>query len=130
MQRDFPGLPLHVAEDIVADASTVERQQIVDTGRVALRHAEAAVWQLRQTRLNRALEGFHLKSVLNPDTDTLRLRLLARLPGGSDAVRIELRDGSRHGPLLDSVGSVGAAESKTLVRRNGGYLAYDAQGMT
>ncbi|SDH80561.1 NEL-type E3 ubiquitin ligase domain-containing protein [Pseudomonas abietaniphila] len=128
MQRDFPGLPSHVAEDIVADASTVERQQMLDTGRVALRHAEAAVWQLRQTRLNRALEGFHLKSVVSPDTDTLRLRLLARLPGGSDTVRIELRDGSRHGPLLDSVGSADAAEPKTLVRRNGGYLAYDAQG--
>lgn len=128
MQRDFPGLPLHVAEDIVADASTVERQQIVDSGRVALRHAEAAAWHLRQTRLNRALEGFHLKSVVNPDTDMLRLRLLARLPGWSDTVRIELRDGSQNGPLLDSVGSVGAVESKTLVRRNGGYLAYDAQG--
>lgn len=128
MQRDFPGLPLHVAEDIVADASTVERQQIVESGRVALRHAEAAAWHLRQTRLNRALEGFHLKSVANPDTDTLRLRLLARLPRWPDTVRIELRDGSQHGPLLDSVGNAGAAESKTLVRRNGGYLAYDAQG--
>jgi Leucine-rich repeat (LRR) protein len=128
MQRDFPGLPLHVAEDIVADASTAERQHIVDSGRVALRHAEAAAWHLRQTRLNRALEGFHLQSVVNPDTDTLRLRLLARLPGWSDTVRIELRDGSQHGALLDSVGSADAAESKTLVRRDGGYLAYDEQG--
>ncbi|SER62703.1 C-terminal novel E3 ligase, LRR-interacting [Pseudomonas sp. NFACC02] len=128
LQRDFSGLPLHVAEDIIADTSTAERQQIVATGRVALRHAEAAAWHLRQVRLTRALEGFHLKSVVNPDTDTLRFRLLAKLPGWSDTVRIELRDGSQNGPLLDSLGSVNAPELKILVRENGGYLAHDTQG--
>lgn len=128
LQRDFPGLPMHVAEDIVADVSTVERQQIVANGRVALRHAEAAAWHLRQVRLARALEGFYLRSVVNPDTDILRFRWLAKLPGWSDAVRIELREGGRNGLLLDSLGSVDAPELKVLVRENGGYLAHDTQG--
>lgn len=128
LQRDFPTLPLSVAEDLLASSLPAERQQMLETARVPLRYAEAAAWHVRQTRLNRALEGFYLKSVVSPDTETISLHLLESLPGWSDQVRLEVRQGSVHGVLLDSIGSEHAAEFKTLVKFEGGYQAFDAQG--
>lgn len=128
IRRDFPGVPTAVAEDLVVTLTAAESQQMLDTGRIPLRVNEAAVWQQRQTRLNRALEGFYLKSVATPDTETLSLRLLKKLPGWSDEVRIEVRQGTQRGALLDSIGSIHAPDYKVLVKSSGRYQAFDAQG--
>ena len=42
-------------------------------------------------------EGLELDSVNNPDTDTLALHSLKRLPGWSGEVRLEIRDGHYEG---------------------------------
>ncbi len=128
MRRPFPGLPSAVVEDLVVNLTPVEKQQLFDTGRIPMRVSEAAVWQLRQTRLNRAFEGFYLKSVVNTDTETLSLHLLEKLPGWSADVRLEVRQGTRRGTLLDSIGNPDAAELKVLVKSNGRYQAFDAEG--
>lgn len=128
VRRDFPGVPTAVAEDLLTALTAVEKQQMLDNGRIPLRISEAAVWQQRQTRLNRAFEGFYLKSVSNADTEILSVRLLEKLPGWSDQVRLEVRLGSPKGTLLDSVGNPGATEYKVLVKSNGRYQAFDAQG--
>lgn len=126
IQRDFPTTPEAVAEDMLVTLTTAEKQQMLDTGRIPLRVAEAAAWQQSETRLNRALEGFFLKSVRNADTETLSLRLLTQLPGWSDQVRLEVREGSPSGLLLDSVGEPQASERKILVKSKGQYQAFDA----
>jgi Leucine-rich repeat (LRR) protein len=128
VRRDFPSLPTSVAEELIATALPAERQQWLDSARLPLRVAEAAAWHLRQTRLNRALESFYLKSVVNPDTETLSLRLLEKLPGWSDQVRLEVRQGSVHGALLEGIGPVDAPELKYLVKAYGSYQAFDARG--
>ena len=126
--RPFSSLPKAVAEDLAATLTSVEKQRLLDTGRIPLRVSEAAAWQQRQTRLNRAFEGFYLGSVVNADTETLSLRLLEKLPGWSEQVRLEVRQGTPLGPLLDSIGNPAAGELKVLVKSNGSYQAFDAKG--
>ncbi|WP_322167851.1 MULTISPECIES: NEL-type E3 ubiquitin ligase domain-containing protein [unclassified Pseudomonas] len=128
IQRDFPTTPTAVAQDLLVTLTSEEKQQMLNTGRIPLRVGEAAVWQQKETRLNRALEGFYLGSVNNADTDTLRLRLLEKLPGWSDQVRIEVREGSRYGTVLESIGEPQAPERKVLVKSKGRYQAFDAEG--
>lgn len=128
IRRDFPGVPTAVAEDLVTTLTAAEKQQMLDNGHLPMRVSEAAVWQQRQTRLNRAFEGFYLQSVNNPDTEILSLRLLENLPGWSGEVRLEVRLGSSQGALLDSIGNAQATTSKVLVKSHGTYQAFDAQG--
>jgi len=128
IRRDFPGLPTAVAEDLASTLTSTETARMADNGHLPLRVSEAAVWQQRQTRLNRAFEGFYLKSVSNGDTEILSLHLLEKLPGWSDHVRLEVRLGSSDGSLLDSIGTPEAAVRKVLVKSNGQYQAFDAQG--
>jgi Leucine-rich repeat (LRR) protein len=128
IQRDFPTTPTAVAEDLLVTLTSGEKQQMLETGRIPLRVGEAALWQQKETRLNRALEGFYLTSIDNPDTETLSLRLIEKLPGWSDQVRLEVREGSAYGRLLDSVGEPLAPERKILVKSRGRYHAFDADG--
>ncbi|WP_297832352.1 NEL-type E3 ubiquitin ligase domain-containing protein [Pseudomonas sp.] len=128
IQRDFPTTPKAVAEDLLVTLTAVEKQRMLETGRIPLGVAEAAAWQQRETRLNRALEGFYLTSVPTADTETLSLRFLEKLPGWSDQVRIEVREGNTYGTLLDSVGDPQAPERKFLVKSKGRYQAFDAEG--
>lgn len=128
VRRQFSSLPTAVIEDLAATLTPVEKQHMLDSGRIALRVSEAAAWQQRQTRLNRAFEGFYLDSVVNTDTETLSLRLLEKLPGWSDQVRLEVRQGTPLGPLLERIGNPAAAELKVLVKSNGRYQAFDAKG--
>lgn len=128
IQRDFPTLPKAVAEDLLATLTVAQTRQMLDNGRIPLRVGEAAVWQQRQTRLNRALEGFYLKSVGSIDTETLSLYGLEKLPGWSQQVRLEVRQGNYRGTLLHGIGSSDAPELKVLVRSKGRYQAFDAEG--
>lgn len=127
VRRDFPILPTAVAEDLLATLTEAEQQQMLDSKRLPLRVSEAAAWQQRQTRLNRALEGFFLSSVSNLDTEILSLRLLEKMPGWSDQVRLEVRKDSPVGALLESVGKPDAPHVKKLVKAQGRYQAFDAE---
>lgn len=128
--RDFPTLPVSVAEELVATSLAAQTQDMLAAGRVPMQLGEAAAWQVGQTRLNRAMEGFYLKSVINPDTETLSLSLLEQLPGWSDQVLLEVREGTVRGKLLSSVGNLEAKELKVLVKSAGQYQAFDADGNT
>jgi Leucine-rich repeat (LRR) protein len=128
IQRDFPTVPKAVAEDLLTTLTPSEKQQMLDSGRIPLRVGEAAAWQQRQTRLSRAFEGFYLNSVSSTDTEILSLHWLEKLAGWSEHVRLEVRQHTYRGTLLDSIGSPDAAELKVLVKSNGQYQAFDAQG--
>lgn len=128
IQRQFPTLPTTVVQDLLASLTVEEAPALLSTGRVPMHVSEAAVWQQRQTRLNRAFEGFYLKSVVNADTETLSLRLLEKLPGWTGSVRLDVRQGSLRGALLDSIGNPLATDFKVLIKANGRYQAFDAAG--
>ncbi|KPA92010.1 C-terminal E3 ligase, LRR-interacting [Pseudomonas asplenii] len=128
IQRDFPGLSSPIAEELASNARPLELQQLLNARRVPLRLAEEARHYLRNQRLTRAVEGLYLASRPNPDSDRLILRLLQRLPGWPRQVRLEIRERTVNGALLDSIGDESASIRKILVRNGGGYDTYDAQG--
>lgn len=129
LQQALPArLPRAVAEELLAHATPAERQGLIKGNKLPLRLAEEARFYQQQVRLSRVMEGLYLESVNNPDTDTLILHSLETLPGWSEQVRLEVRQGYFSGPLRDSVGPADASIRKVLVAWEGGYEAYDADG--
>ena len=127
IRRAFPGLPVPVAEELLLHAGPAELERLHSEQRVPLRMAEEARAYLQNTRLARAYEGLYLESVYNPDSDTLLLHTLEAMPGWSPEVRLEVREGAFHGPLIDSVGPFEAPIRKVLVKQGERYLARDAE---
>lgn len=126
MQRVYPELPTPVVEELLRHASPQELQQLKLDQRVPIRLAEEVRVYQQQVRLTRAYEGLYLESVHNPETDRLLLHSLETLPGWSPEVRLEVRDGSFHGPLIDSIGATEAPIRKILIRDADTYQAHDA----
>lgn len=125
--RVYPQLPTVVAEELLRHASPAELEQLAD-GKVPSRLGEEIRVYQQQVRLARAYEGLYLEPVVNPDTDTLVLHSLEHLPGWSPEVRLEVRDGSVRGTLIDSVGPDSAPIRKCLSKVRHGYQTYDAEG--
>ncbi|WP_110972110.1 NEL-type E3 ubiquitin ligase domain-containing protein [Pseudomonas huaxiensis] len=127
VQRAFPGLPTPVVEELLEHANPAELERLRAEQRVPQRIAEEARAYLQSTRLARAYEGLRLESVYNPDSDKLLLHTVEAMPGWSPLVRVEVRNASFHGPLIDSVGPVDAPIHKVLVKQGERYQARDAQ---
>lgn len=130
----FPSVPMNVIEELVANASSAERQQMakwdfadkLQTKPIPLGLAEALRLAQREARLARAYEGFYLDALTNPDTEQLVLNTLKKLPGWPSDLRIEVREGSFNGKLRASEGTKQAESRKVLVRNNDGrYEARD-----
>ncbi len=83
--RDFPGLPLALAEELLASSTARERRWMQTRGRVPLRLAERAHAQLRAWRLNRAITGLLLPDSVWPHTRQLRQGLLGASDTGDTA---------------------------------------------
>ncbi|MGO4310280.1 DUF6543 domain-containing protein [Pseudomonas sp. KB_15] len=124
-----PGLPTSVAEALLDSANTAERRQI-ENGKVPIRLREMAQQANLQVRITRACEGLDLPSTPhNIDTHRLALHSLERLPGWSGQVRLEIRNYTKDGPLIDSIGNPEAASRKVLaLNAEGAYEAFDADG--
>lgn len=88
--------------------------------------------QARETqfaiRQDRALAGLHQPQLANADTDNLALRLMDQLQGWDDDLRLEVRQDSESGTLLDSVGKEGASQRKIIVKTSGGYQVTSIDG--
>ena len=130
----FSSVPARVIEQLLADARPGELQQMakwdfadkLQTKPIPLRLAEELRWIQREVRLSRAYEGLYLGDLVGPDAEALVLNSLKKLPGWSDDVRIEVRDGSFSGTLRASVGPEHADSRKVLVRNDlGRYEARD-----
>ncbi|WP_175649408.1 NEL-type E3 ubiquitin ligase domain-containing protein [Pseudomonas sp. Marseille-P9899] len=117
----FSGLPVAVADELLAQADAAELAQLRDEHKVPLRLAEEARVFLQSVRLARAYEGFYLQHVDNADSDILVLHSLETLPGWSPQVRLEVRERSLDGPLIDSVGAADAPIHKVLLKGAEGY---------
>jgi hypothetical protein len=135
IKRRFTGVPNAVVEDLLAGATSAERRQMAQwdfanahqTKPIPLRLAEALRDAQREVRLSRAYEGLYLNAALTVDTETLALHSLQKLPGRTQNLRIEIREGSIEGELRTSVGPENAAERKVLVRNEQGqYQARDS----
>ncbi|MBC8997962.1 hypothetical protein IAI51_15655 [Pseudomonas sp. N40(2020)] len=122
-----PALPSRVTQELLNTATGDELLQIND-GQLPERQQTLMQTASEEVRVTRAFEGLELDSVSNPDTDTLVLHSLARLTGWSGEVRMEIRDLTFEGKMLDSSGRADAPVQKILVRQTDGtYQPFDEQ---
>lgn len=130
----YSNVPASVIEQLLVDARSAELRQMskwdfadrLQTKPIPLGLAEELRWVQREVRLSRAYEGLYLDALMSPDTENLVLNTLKKLPGGSNDLRVEVREGSFRGKLRASVGSEGADSRKVLVRNGDGqYEARD-----
>lgn len=129
LRRDFPSLTLASARELLASATAEERLAMQTSGRIALEVAGKVRGHLRQTRMSRVLEGFFLApSHASPDLQRLTLRSVELFAGWPDDLRLEIREGTAHGALLDSIGPEQSTERRLLVRGKNAFQPCDGQG--
>lgn len=124
LARDFPGLSPRVRNEILAQATPHQRAELQRSGRLPLAMAESARLYLRQTRINRALAHLCRTPGADPDRDTLVFANLARLPGWTGDIRLEL---SERGRTSQAVGRP-EATLKRVTRLGSQYEPSDARG--
>lgn len=126
VQRDFKHLPTLMVQEMLDRLPPAQRMALDHATRLPLDVAQRARQLQQQARLAHAYEGLYLDALVNQDTEALVLNTLHRLPGWSDSLRLEVREGDLQGALRASYGNPDAAERKVLVRvGDGRYEARD-----
>lgn len=130
LQRLFPGLGEDAAHAVLADADGAQLNHLKTTGRVPLALQEQARWYVRQGRLRHAYAGLHRQNLASATSRRLALHTLERLPGWTNGVRLEVRDGHVDGAVLDAIGSPQAPTRKYLVKKGPFFQAFNERGET
>jgi hypothetical protein len=128
LREHAPDLPVRVCQELLENASARDRSFLRDRripGMDLARQVREARAALRQ---DRALTGLHLPRLANADTDKLALGLMSRVQGWNDGVRIEVRQGSVTGTLLDSVGDANAQSRAVIVKTSTRYQVTHSDG--
>lgn len=120
-------LPGCVADELTRQATAEERREL-NAGKLPRSLEDLARWTAQEVRLNRAYEGLYLESSDNPDTRTLALHSLPRLPGWSGSVRLEVHEHVLNGTVSQRIGTGNGTHLKVLVHEDGLYQAYDDLG--
>ena len=122
----YPDLPNAIVQRLMENATAADLEHLEQKQSLPLRLHEQARKAQHQVRVSRAYEGLYLEGLQVNDTRRLELASLAKLPGWSDDVRIEVRAYSFTGELKASVGPQNASIRKVLVLEDeGGYQARD-----
>lgn len=125
LQRECPGLSEAAAREVLAQASGEELKRMQQNQRAPLSMLEKARWYAQQGREVRAYAGVQMENLACADSRRLALHALEKLPGWSGDVRLEVREGSINGALLDSIGSPTATTRKYLVKHGPNFQAFD-----
>ena len=128
LQRETPGLSEPAARAVLAQADSEELARLASTARVPLRMLEHARWYAQQGRLSNAYADLHRENMPSADSKRLALYALQKLPGWSDSVRLEIRDASLQGALIDGIGSETAQTRSYLIKNGPVYQALDKVG--
>ncbi len=128
LQRETPGLSDAAAQDVLDHATPAELTRLQSRGRAPLKMLEEARWYARQGRQVRSFAGLHSENLLSADSRRLALHTLARLPGWPQTLRLEIREGSLSGALLDSLGETVAPNRKYLIKEGPFYRAFNERG--
>ena len=131
LRSEFPQMPRAITDELLVGITEAEQRQMIDQQRLPLRLRQEARRAMHEWRIVQAYEGLYLPSSANLDTSRLALHSLERLPGWSPEVRIEIRNQSFEGPLLDSIGPEHASIRKVLARTpENSFQPYDEEGNT
>ncbi|VVO47756.1 hypothetical protein PS838_00130 [Pseudomonas fluorescens] len=126
LTNEYPGLPSAVAERLLQEATPADLEHLKQKQTIPLRLREQVRQAQHRVRVSRAYEGLYLDGLENNDTRRLELASLAKLPGWSSDVRIEIRQHSFTGKLEACVGPESASIRKVLILdEDGGYQARD-----
>ena len=128
LQRACPGLSESAAQRVLLDANAEELARLETTRRIPLKMLEEARWYAQQGRVSQAFASLHLPRMASADSQWLALHTLEKLPGWSDQVRLEIREGHVNGPLIDGIGSESAASRAYVVKNGPVYQAFDERG--
>lgn len=120
----FARLPARMAQEVIDQASSVERLRLRATRRVPMGPAQKAREGLAQVELDRAISGFYLPHIAGGETAKLAISLLERLPGWERKLLLEVREDSVTGTVLQSIGQKGSALKRTIVKSRAGYQAF------
>lgn len=126
-QRQYPELPRTAVEQLL-DSYGVDFKAAPDAteARRLFRQLDSKAHQYQQhVRLNRAYEGLFLRSIDNPESATLALHSLKKLHGWPKGLRMDVRDGSIAGRLLDRSGPLDTADVRTLIKSGADYRSID-----
>lgn len=121
LREHAPDLPTRVCQELLENASGRDRSFLRDRkipGVDLARQVSEAQATLRQ---DRALTGLHRPLLASVDTEKLALGLMERVQGWDDGYRLEVRQGSVTGTLLDSVGETDAPTRGVIVKKTAGY---------
>ncbi|MCU1752094.1 dermonecrotic toxin domain-containing protein [Pseudomonas sp. 6D_7.1_Bac1] len=127
-QQQYPGLPKSVVEQML-DRYGVDFMvppDVVEAANVFKRLDSKARQYQQHVRLNRAYEGLYLRTRVNPESDTLALHSLERLPGWPKGLRIEVLDRSISGRVVDRCGPFDAPDCRRLIKTGDRYRRFDA----
>ncbi|WP_460141143.1 NEL-type E3 ubiquitin ligase domain-containing protein [Pseudomonas sp. S2_E01] len=128
LREQAPQLPSRVAQEVLDGASGRDRHFLFDRkilGSDLARKVRQAEFSIRQ---DRALAGLHLPHLANADTESLTLALMDRVQGWDEGCRLELRQGSPTGDLLNSVGEAQAQSRGIIVKTATGYQVTQVTG--
>ncbi|WP_300635122.1 NEL-type E3 ubiquitin ligase domain-containing protein [Pseudomonas sp.] len=126
----FPQLPVRAAQQLIDQASSVERMRLFSDGRISLRLAQRARETMEHVRVDRACAELFLPGRGLSSDRLATLELLERMPGWPQDFTLELRENSMLGPLLERVGPADANTRRIVVRNNGLHEAFDAKGLS
>ncbi len=128
LQRICPGLSEAAAEDTLAHACALDLKRLEATRRAPLTMLEEARWYALQGRQTRAYAGLRSETMASADSRRLALHTLEKLPGWPDTLRLEVREDTDSGVLLDSIGSDTARNKKYLVKKGPRFQALNERG--
>ena len=127
LRRDFPGLTVRSAQQIVDQADELLVERMLGEQRVPLQLAERAWWSVRESRLDRACAGLAQAAAINADTERLAFGLLGQWLSWPESVRVELREGHAV-ETLAQMGGQAASEVRVVVKGPFGYESRDNSG--
>jgi Leucine-rich repeat (LRR) protein len=128
LQRECPGLSEAAAQEVIAHASVADLARLDARRRAPLNMLEEARWYARQGRQVRAYAGLHSDNIVSADSRRVALHALERLPGWPSTLRLEVREGSNTGALLESIGDKSAPEKTYLIKNGPRYYAFNELG--
>lgn len=122
-QREYPDLPKSAIEQMLDRYGVdVLEPPKADEALLVFKRLDSKARQYQQhVRLNRAYEGLYLRSMLNPESDTLALHSLKNLPGWPDNLRVDVLDQSAVGRVLDRTGPLDAPDVRRLIKTGNHY---------
>ncbi|MCU1763254.1 hypothetical protein NTD84_26525 [Pseudomonas sp. 14P_8.1_Bac3] len=128
LHEQAPDLPVRVNEALLADASARDRHLLRESKILGVDLARQVAQARFEIRQDRAVTGLYAPEVATADTDTLTLGLMGRVQAWDDGYRLELRQGSSTGALLNSAGKTDAPARGIIVKTSRGYEVTQGSG--